>query len=635
MSVDIVAIGLGDREQLTPAALRRLQQADVVYAMASPTFWILEFLGSLFDGSKLRPYYPRTVAWGQWHDDPVFEEIADELLSAHDSGVRAAVVTAGDVSIYGNVTPLLPKLKARGLSWSVYPGISFLNAVTMVTGQPLVGEGDSLFLTRIASADELDRIFSIADRVALYDPQHANGLIDYIRSGRVSYAVAALAGVNGAPAQMVDLLAEPEARIRGIVILHRKEPGDGRHPVESAVQEIGSHLGLNGWDSQGRFFAVRYPGTLMVSESGSPSQLKVAFNFPDRPSDTRGFFIDASDRIFVSLKGFAKSPFGRTYMSEDGGNTFSMVLPRCCWGFDEDRRGNLFAGVYHERGEPDCECALYWSADGGMSWMDIGAPEWRSQLHVHHLAVDPGTNWIYAVLGDASELRGCWRSRNLLMTVAEAAPAGTRTIRLEPGAAVFPGDIVAIAGQPARLTVSSVEASKVVLDQALISDVQPGTLALKIDRVAKFKGAEALQFSGICFHRGCIYLADDNGRVRNPGNVLVYRSIDDGTDTAAPLTPVLQRGSEAGWGVFFLEVDRLGRLWTAARPVSGSGELWRSEDGDSWSLISSSSAEDLPCWRGTHTFRDATIGQTGAGRNLSGPEGEMVTPHLNRSMLFR
>jgi len=34
-------------------------------------------------------------------------------------------------------------------------------------------------------------------------------------------------------------------------------------------------------------------------------------------------------------------------------------------------------------------------------------------------------------------------------------------------------------------------------------------------------------------------------------------------------------------------------------------------DGENWEKVVEASTEDLPCWRGTHTFRDATLGQKG------------------------
>jgi hypothetical protein len=321
-------------------------------------------------------------------------------------------------------------------------------------------------------------------------------------------------------------------------------------------------------------------------------------------------------------------------MSQDQGATFSLVLNRCCWGFDEDKAGNLFAGVYHEVRDPDAECALYWSRDG-VTWADIAPAAWRTQTHVHHIAVDPNSGWLYANLGDVPDLRGCWRCKLEPIRVSRAAAHGSAVLALESATTLSAGDELVIwADKPQRTTVVNADGATAQIAAPLETDITEGATGLVVRWIMKVQSeGEPLQFAGLCFKEGFIYLADDNPPSRNAENVVVYRAHDDGSDTPAAPQPVLQAAPGSGWGAFFCELDSKGRIWTATRPLNGKGNVLVSEDGTTWRSAAQATPEDLPCWRGTHTFRDASIGQTGDGRFLTGPNAEVLVSYLNKSLL--
>jgi precorrin-2 methylase len=639
----MVALGLGTKSHLTFGAYECLCAADRIYIMAKSDSWMVKFVADLTDRNKIRTYMPETVKWGShWYNDPIFTEITDEVTALVAKGKDIAFAMAGDVSIYGNIADsIVPILQKREMEWDVFPGVSFLNALSIETGDPIVGEQDRLSVISVQTAEEMDAVFETSNVVVLYNPKSFEGLREYINDRGVSYAKMVVHGVYDSPGRLADLTQEEVRGITGLVILRR--------PVSAAksiaaqltankrakkIQDIEHHLGLNGWDSRGRFFAVLYPDSLVWASDGNVGRVQKRFRFPDRPSDIRGFFVDSQDRIYVSLKGFRQGSFGRTYVSQDGGKSFELVFNRCFWSMDEDKFGNLYAGVYHERGEPDSSCSVLWSGDGGFNWVNIAAPSWVAQLHVHHLAVDPHKGWIYACLGDEPGLRGCWRMKPNFSALARPAANGDTELDLITPLPLDSGDMIFTStGQ--RLTVHSSTGSKVRLSEKLDKDLPEGIRVIKAKWILKIANSEnTLQFIGICFKKGAIFLSDDTGPRHNPERNIVYRAEDDGEDTLYSPEPVLKAEKESGWGGFFLECDRYDRIWTAVRPVSGKGAVWVSTNGFDWTKTVETLAEDIPCWRGTHTFRDATIGQTGNGTSLSGPKGEMVVPYLNRSLVL-
>lgn len=636
--IHMVALGLGVRAHLTQGAEERLRAADRIYVMAQPRSWMVEFAAQIAGAERIRHYMPASVSWGAgWADDPIFEVIVAEVEALVAAGQDVVFAMAGDVAIFGNIADsIVPRLRARDLHWDVYPGVSFLNALSIETGEPLVGEGDELAVVFVPEAAQLDDAFAAANVVVLYNPGGVVGLREYIRDHDLESAVAIFHGVFGKQGQLRDLLREDEGGpINGLVVLRRRRRvrGPGSAPATRARHKVDLHLGVNAWDDAGRLFAIAYPDQLYWAPNGEPQALAPRYRFEQRPTDARGLFVDTRGALFVSLKGHAQGAFGRTYRSVDSGHSFELVLPRCCWGLDEDREGNLFAGVYHERGDPDMECALYWSADHGCSWTDIAPAVWREQMHVHHLAINPVNGWLYATLGDKPGLNGCWRAKLRSYRLASAARAGDAAIALTAVDGLAVGVELCLPGV-GRCVIGALSGTRVELARPLAADLPAGAVALVAEWRLKFADeANRSQFAGLCFDGERVFLADDNGLARNPDRKLVYLGHDDGDDEICAPRAVLTASKASGWGAFFLERDARGRWWTAARPVHGVGAVWTSVDGERWQRVAEASQEDLPLWRGTHTFRDATLGQTGSGANLSG-RGAMLVPCLNHALLL-
>jgi len=639
--IHFVGIGLGLKKHLTFGAEEELRRSTMVYVMARKNSWMVSFVTDIVGPERVRTYMPRSVKWNcGWQNDEIFSKISDEVedLVADENHVSFAM--AGDVAIYGNVADsIIPIFRERGLIWDVFPGISFLNALTMLTGEPIVGESDNFIVTFAQTSKELDGAFTAANVVVLYNPSGFEGLADYISSRAITYARMIVNGVYGSNSKHIDLITDKNSEIKGIVILKRSDKTsqslDKKHTDRTRILDF--HIGANGWNRKFELFALSYPNRLMWSSSGDPENLRPLYTFPDNPNDVRGFFIDSKDYIYISVKGHKKGVFGRTYVSTDNGKSFEQVLGQSCWRFDEDRYGNIFAGVYHEKGEPNSSCSVFWTADSGRTWVDIASPQWIDQDHVHNIAVDPSTDWLYACLGDKINLRGCWRAKIASAIVSRFCPSGSTTIEIElttKEKKLLVGDILYLANG-FHAIIEYVSANHVKLREPLDRPVSQGMRILSVSWCQKIMDVEnALQFTGIAFKNGSIFLANDTGPGQKSIRVVVFKVHDDGSDMPCVPTPVLQVGRNYGWGCFYLEMDRQGRLWAFLRPIKGKGGIWVSNDGDSWVLIEETPEEDLPCWRGTHTYRDGTLGSTGDGRNLTGPDSQAIVPLLSHSKLI-
>lgn len=631
--IHMVGIGLGHLEHLTQGAREKMLSSAFVYVMAAPDSWMVRFVADLVGSDRVRPYMPASVKWNcGWHRDPVFARVVDEVGALVRAGNHVSFAMAGDVAIYGNIADsVIPLLKARGLRWDVFPGISFLNAISMLTGEPIVGEADNFLVSFAENHEQLDAAFSVANVLVLYNPGGTRDLRTYIETRKLSRAVGVMHGVYGSEPSCVDLLTDKAAAIRGLVLLKR-EVGEGFAPPAEVPDSsrLPFHIGGNGWNSRGQLFAAAYPDRLLWSESGEPSGLVRRYVFPDKPDDIRGFFIDSRDTIYVSLKGHKKGRFGRTYASNDRGRTFEQILGHCCWAFDEDGAGNLFAGVYHEKGEPDGGCILFWSGNRGRSWVDIAPDAWRGQNHVHHLAVAPDTGWLYATLGDVVGLRGCWRAKTATWTVAADVSPGQSVVLVTGGvvpAGGFSGTDSCFFSGGGRAVVLSLEDGKLLLKAPLERVIEAGERIIFAPwRLKVADTGNAIQFVGMGFRGREVFLGNDTAPQPGEPRVIVFRVADDGSDEVVSPLPSLQvEESVFGWGCFYLEKDHQDTIWAALRPIKGRGALWKKAGEVDWEQVLDVPEEDLPCWRGTHTFRDGTLGQTGDGRYLS-RGGTLILP---------
>ena len=94
---------------------------------------------------------------------------------------------------------------------------------------------------------------------------------------------------------------------------------------------------------------------------------------------------------------YAGTSGGKLYISRDYGCTFTVCLKdsgnKSFRGFAIDRDGTIYTGSY----APEGPASLYRSDDDGKSWFSIHTFRTR---HIHTVAVNPYTNWLYIVCGE-------------------------------------------------------------------------------------------------------------------------------------------------------------------------------------------------------------------------------------------
>jgi precorrin-4/cobalt-precorrin-4 C11-methyltransferase len=121
-AVHIIGIGPGgDDQYLTAAALRALQQADLVI-----------FPGTQV-GESIRSHVRGELRWGRWFDDA---QIHSWVRSGAAAGQCIAWLCAGDPTMYSgepqhfsSLSSTSAWLRHEGLSFEIHPGVSSLQAL--------------------------------------------------------------------------------------------------------------------------------------------------------------------------------------------------------------------------------------------------------------------------------------------------------------------------------------------------------------------------------------------------------------------------------------------------------------------------------------------------------------------------
>jgi len=218
----VVSLGVGSKDHLTHRAMQVLEQVDIIYVMAQEKSWMVRFVQEIAPQAFIRVYFPSSVAWAEWHDDPILDEITTEAIARTNDGKRIAFALAGDCSIYGNFSPLEQPLRDKGATWEMVPGVSFLNALPIELKTVLVSEGENLLLTRISNAAELDNYSKNTSVIVLYNPNNIIGFPQFIQNCDLIYAKCVAIGVEGKMGKVIDLIENPNAKLVGLVIIKFK-----------------------------------------------------------------------------------------------------------------------------------------------------------------------------------------------------------------------------------------------------------------------------------------------------------------------------------------------------------------------------------------------------------------------------
>ncbi|MCS7241557.1 cobalamin biosynthesis protein [Candidatus Caldatribacterium sp.] len=121
----LVSLGTGGRENLTPQALSALEDSE----------WILGYQKYL---NTLPLRFQRRILWEHTRmgEEVKRAELAVQLAAR---GNRVALVSSGDVGVFGIVSPALELALRYGVAWKIVPGVTACLYAASRLGSPLVG----------------------------------------------------------------------------------------------------------------------------------------------------------------------------------------------------------------------------------------------------------------------------------------------------------------------------------------------------------------------------------------------------------------------------------------------------------------------------------------------------------------
>jgi precorrin-3B C17-methyltransferase len=162
----LVGLGPGARQQLTPAALAALAECDVVVGYRPYVDQVMDLL----DGKEL-------VAMELTQE----MERAAVAVDMASSGRRVAVVSSGDIGVFGMAGPVFKVLVDRGWDGEtppveVIPGVSAMQAAAALLGSPLMQDFCAISLSDLMTPWDTIRLRLEAAAqgdfvVALYNPR--------------------------------------------------------------------------------------------------------------------------------------------------------------------------------------------------------------------------------------------------------------------------------------------------------------------------------------------------------------------------------------------------------------------------------------------------------------------------------
>ncbi|SFA74192.1 uroporphyrin-III C-methyltransferase / precorrin-2 dehydrogenase / sirohydrochlorin ferrochelatase [Poseidonocella pacifica] len=139
--ISLVGAGPGARDLLTLRAVRRLQEADVIFydRLVDPD--VLELARRDAD----RVFVGKEVGACAWPQDKI-----DRLIVAEaGQGKRVVRLKSGDPSIFGRAAEELAAARTAGIDIEIVPGVTAASAAASALGHPLTerGETDTLVVT--------------------------------------------------------------------------------------------------------------------------------------------------------------------------------------------------------------------------------------------------------------------------------------------------------------------------------------------------------------------------------------------------------------------------------------------------------------------------------------------------------
>lgn len=167
----------------------------------------------------------------------------------------------------------------------------------------------------------------------------------------------------------------------------------------------------------GVIIAARSNGKVVRIGYGGTEEVLLTIN--GTKMDWRGLFIDSNENVFVSPhaslgdmpvsdRGIYKLTKGESafvkvhslYNTSSDISTEREDNDDTIWTFCEDRKGNLYAGVYAHLKRPNP--SIYKSTDGGNTW--TLAYSFNTGLHIHSLIYNEWKDALYCIVGEIDTL---------------------------------------------------------------------------------------------------------------------------------------------------------------------------------------------------------------------------------------
>jgi hypothetical protein len=214
--------------------------------------------------------------------------------------------------------------------------------------------------------------------------------------------------LQNASAEAVDLVGATDIVVGSVRSFHTypwTAPNDDSPPVPiRKFYSISAAFGGAAIKNNGHIFLLDATSKVKRSVDGGGTWNTV-LTFPDINKTGSVIFVDSQGFIHACPNGGGCT--SGIWTSTDGGETWDyrhytppLAQPGGMWGFDDDGEGRRFAAYYHSNAT--ARAAHIYRSVNGLDWSEVwdGVNEGKNARHVHGLACDHATGFIYATVGD-------------------------------------------------------------------------------------------------------------------------------------------------------------------------------------------------------------------------------------------
>ncbi len=225
-----VGAGSGAVDLITVRGDRLLRIADVII-----------YAGSLVNPELLQLAKPDAHCFDS--ATMTLEQVIDQMIQAEANGLTTVRLHTGDPSLYGAIREQMDQLAARGIEYSIVPGVSslFAAAASLQAEFTLPSVSQTLIVTRLAGRTPVPER---EDLVAL--ASHGTSLALFLSSGllaQVQEKLLAGAYSPDTPAALVFKASWPDEKVYRCTVGTLAETGEKHAITKTALILVGDFLG--------------------------------------------------------------------------------------------------------------------------------------------------------------------------------------------------------------------------------------------------------------------------------------------------------------------------------------------------------------------------------------------------------